>query len=87
MIIRDSFGSLRNIAEAGNPETCEKVITDGTNTSTIPAGSVGDPDDYDHVVDFEADGFLTRAWGTTITFAEMTTKGWVDTDGKARLRF
>lgn len=77
VMFRNTYGSLRAGA------TVAKTITDGTHTSTIPAGDGGA---YDQVIDLEADGFSTRDLTTPVTAAEMTAMGWVGTDGVARLK-
>lgn len=78
VIFRNTAGSLRATASV------EKTLTDGTNTSVIPAG---EGSEYDQVEDVQVDGFDTQEWETSVLVSKMEENGWINVDGIATLRF
>lgn len=78
VIFRNTFGHTQYT------NTVEKTFVDGTHTFVLAAGTPGVG--AGSVEDMEADGYDTRSLSTPVTWAEMTSRGWIDADNIARLK-
>jgi hypothetical protein len=85
IIFRNTEGFLIADDAPGYPATVEKTITDGTNSHVFDAGTALN-NGTGSVADMDGSGFVTRSWGFPVTVAELTSKGWIDPDGTARLK-
>lgn len=87
IIFRDTTGYFIGTSSTPYRTTVAKTFEDGTNTYTFPTGSAPPLGGTGHVVDMEAGGFVTRPWAFGVTTLELSTLGWADADGVARVKF